>query len=270
MRVLVVGAGGHLGSEVARLASAAGHDVTGTATTAATGWNPLDIRDRAAVLSLVTATRPDLVVNTAYRQTEWSTCADGAAHVALAAESTGARLVHISSDALHAGRETPYPDDEPPTPVYMYGAAKAAAETAVRAIAPSAAIVRTSLIIGDQRSKQVQLALALARGTQPGALHTDEIRCPVDATDLAAATLELAHTDHAGPLNIAGPEPLTRAALGRLIAAAHGLPPDSIPTRTIAESTLGPRPATIILDTTHAAALLTTPLRPAAEALTPT
>ena len=33
-------------------------------------------------------------------------------------------------------------DDEPPTPVFPYGAAKAAAETAVAALAPGAVIVR--------------------------------------------------------------------------------------------------------------------------------
>ncbi len=265
MRVLVVGAGGHLGSEVARLASAAGHDVVGTATTSSSGWSPLDIRDRSAVSSLFSAVCPDVVVNTAYRASEWATCADGAAHVALAA--AGARLVHVSTDAVHGGRPDPYGDDEPPTPVYLYGAAKAAGETAVRAIAPTAALVRTSLIIGDERSKQVTMALELARGTRRGFLLTDEIRRPIDAADLAAAILDLAATDYAGPINIAGPQDVTRADLGRAVARAHGLDPAAIPVRTTAESGLGPRPGAIRLDSSRAYALLPTRIRPVAEAL---
>lgn len=269
MRTLVVGAGGHLGSEVARLASAAGGDVVGTATTAATGWSPLDIRDRSAVHTLTASVRPELVINTAYRASEWATCADGAANVALAAAAAGARLIHISTDAVHSGRPTPYLDEEPPTPINQYGAAKAAAETAVTAIDPSAILIRTSLIIGDVRSKQVQLSLAFARGEKQGALFTDQIRCPIDATDLAAAALELAATDYAGLINIAGPEAMSRADLGRLIAAAHGLDPTRIPTCTIAEGGLGASPADVRLDSTRAADLLKTPLRAPSKCLRP-
>ncbi|MFI7599708.1 SDR family oxidoreductase [Actinoplanes sp. NPDC049681] len=267
MRTLVVGASGHLGGEVARLASAAGGEVVGTATTGATGWSPLDVTDRAAVHTLISSVRPQLIVNTAYRADSWTICADGAANVALAASTVGARLVHVSTDAVHAGRPDPYGDDEPPSPVYLYGAAKAAGETAVRAIDPAAVVVRTSLIIGDQRSKQVQLALDLTTGRKQGALFTDEYRCPIDATDLAAAILELAASGYAGAINVAGPEALSRAGLGRLVAAAHGLDPEAVPTCTIAEGGLGARPGNLLLDSTRAAGLLKTPLRPASEAL---
>ncbi|MFI5937116.1 SDR family oxidoreductase [Actinoplanes sp. NPDC051494] len=267
MRTLVVGASGHLGSEVARLASAAGHDVVGTATTATGGWRPLDIRDNGAVHRLIKNVSPDLVVNTAYRATDWATCADGAAIVALATAAVGGLLVHISTDAVHAGRPTPYVDHDTPTPVNMYGAAKAAAETAVTAIDPSAILIRTSLIIGDTRSKQVELALAFARGEKPGALFTDQIRCPVDATDLASAALELAALEYVGLINVAGPEAMSRADLGRRIAAAHGLDPAAIRTCTIAEGGLATSPADVRLDSGLAVSLLKTPLRAVDEAL---
>ena len=227
----------------------------------------LDIRDRSAVLGYFARARPQVVVNTAYRVDSWASCADGAANVALAAREVGARLVHVSSDALHAGRPSPYLDADTPTPVHMYGAAKAAGETAVAAIDPAAVIVRTSLIIGDDRSKQVTLALELITGRRRGSLFTDEIRCPVHVTDLATAILELASTDYAGLINVAGPEAISRAALGRLIATAHGLNPADLPTCTLAEGGLGPRPADVRLDSTRAATLLKTRLRPASEAV---
>jgi dTDP-4-dehydrorhamnose reductase len=246
---------------VARQASASGHEVTGTSSA------DLDITDRSAVAALVGELRPRVIVSTAYRADSWPICADGAANVALAAARAGARLVHLSTDALHGGRPTPYLDNDPPTPVHTYGAAKAAAETAVAAIDPSAALIRTSLIIGDDRSKQVTLALDLATGRRSGALFSDEIRCPIAVQDLAAAVLELAGSGYAGLLNVAGPEALSRAELGRLIARSHGLDPSRIPTSTIAEGGLGPRPADVRLDSTRAAALLTTRLRPASETL---
>jgi dTDP-4-dehydrorhamnose reductase len=148
--------------------------------------------------------------------------------------------------------------------VHTYGAAKAAAETAVAAIDPSAVLVRTSLIVGA-RSKHVTMALDLAAGRRTGALFTDEYRCPVAVEDLAGAVLELAASEHAGLLNVAGPEVLSRADLGRLAAVRHGLDPARIPTGTIAASGLGARPARVVLDSSRAASLLRTRLRPASE-----
>ena len=267
MRTLVIGASGYLGGEVARLAAAAGGEVLGTATTDAGGWAGVDITDREAVRTLVRRIRPELVVNAAARGDSWTACADGAAHVALAAVEVGARLVHVSSDALHAGRPAPYPDDAVPTPIYPYGAAKAAAETAVAAIDPAAVLVRTSLIIGDERSKHVRLTLDLITGRARGALFTDEIRCPIAVTDLAAAILELATEGYAGLINVAGPQALSRAELGRLVAARHGLDPAAVPVCTIAEGGLGVRPAAVRLDSSLASGLLKTPLRGVSEAL---
>ncbi|MER7417476.1 hypothetical protein ABT346_11960 [Micromonospora peucetia] len=42
-----------------------------------------------------------------------------AAHVAYATAEAGARLVHVSSDAVHAGRPEPYADDEIRCPVHV-------------------------------------------------------------------------------------------------------------------------------------------------------
>lgn len=241
--------------------------LVGTSTTGAGGWLRLDITDRSAVLTLVSSVRPAVIVNAATRYGDWAVCADGAAHVALAAAEVGARLVHVSSDALHGGRPAPYLDADPPTPVNPYGAAKAAAETAVAAIDPRAVIVRTSLLIGDNRSTHIRLALDLISGRRSGALFTDEYRCPIAVQDLAAAIWELADSDYAGPINVAGPEALSRAELGRLVAARHGLDPASVPTQPSAEGGLGPRPADVRLDSSLAASILKTRLRPASECI---
>jgi len=267
MTLLVVGASGFLGGELCRQAVAAGDRVVGTyhSTTPdlpGVRLHRLDVRDRAAVHTLVAQVRPDAVVSTAYVYADWAVTADGAAHVALATVAVGARLVHLSSDAVHAGRPEPYGDDEPPSPVFPYGAAKAAAETAVRAIDPGAVLVRTSLIVGEG-SKQIQLCLDALDGR--ATLFTDEIRCPVDVVDLAAAVLELVPSDHAGPLNVAGPDAVSRAELGLLVArrltASVGMK-----TTTSAASGLR-RPTEVRLDSSRAAALLRTRLRGVTELL---
>ena len=167
-------------------------------------WHKLDIRCRDDVTALALRTRPDAIINAAYLQSDWATTADGGMHVALAAAGAGARLVHVSSDAVFSGTAPSYDETSPPDPVSPYGAAKAAAETAVKGIAPAAVIARTSLIVGDGDSKHERFVHALAAGGTGGALFTDEVRCPVHVTDLAAALLELAAAPYAGVCHVAG------------------------------------------------------------------
>jgi len=263
MTILIVGASGYLGSELVRQAAAAGHAVVGTSTTAAGGLVPVDITDRKSVHALISAVQPKLVINSTWGG--WRVSADGAATMAAEAAAVGARLVHVSSDALHAGRPTPYTEDDPPTPVTLYGAAKAAAETAVAAIDPSAVVVRTSLIYGTDAGKQESMVLGLLDG-RPGTLFTDEIRCPVHVADLAAALLELADSRFAGILNVAGPEAVSRAEFGALIARSRGLDAAALPTGLSTDAGLGPRPLDVRLDTSLARTVLRTRLRPVSEA----
>ncbi len=268
MTLLVVGGSGFLGGEVCRQAVAAGRRVVCTWHSAPVGVpgvavRRLDVTDRAAVRALLTRVRPDAVVATPYRYDDWAVTADGAANVAYAAAEVGARLVHLSSDALHAGRPAPYPDDEAPTPVYPYGAAKAAAETAVRAIDPGAVLVRTSLIVGEG-SKQIALCREALAGR--ATLFSDELRCPIDVTDLAAAVLELASSDYAGPLNVAGPDPVSRAELGLLVARQLGVDPAGLKTTTAVAAGVC-RPAEVRLDSSRAVGLLRTRLRGVTELL---
>jgi dTDP-4-dehydrorhamnose reductase len=262
-RLFVTGASGHLGGALARRAANAGWTVTGTSFSAS-GWERLDIRDRRAVEALVRRVRPDAVVHTAAGRDDWRVIADGAAHVALAASAVDARLVHVSSDAIFSGDDDRYDETAVPDPIYPYGAAKAAAETAVRAVAPAAAVVRTSLIIGDGRGGHELLTHRLVAGEVAGTLFTDQVRMPVHADDLADALLELAAGDYAGVLNVAGPDAISRYDLGVLVARRDGLDPAAVPAGHLAGSGLR-GPAVVLLDCARAAALLRTRLRGAHE-----
>jgi dTDP-4-dehydrorhamnose reductase len=259
-RILVIGASGHLGSRVARRAAAAGWSVVGTRqhTRTPTATERLDIRDLPAVRDLVHRVHPAVVVNAAAGRDDWRVMADGAAHVALAAVAAGARLLHVSTDALFSGRDGYYDESALPDPVYAYGAAKAAAETAVAAIDPGAALVRTSLILGDGQHEQ--LTRDLIAGRVRGALFTDMVRKPIQVADLADALLELATSDYRGVLNVAGADAINRYELGVLIARREGLDPTRIAAGSIAASGLR-LPTDVRLDTTRAVSLLRTRLR---------
>lgn len=224
----MTGATGVLGRVVVRQALALGHDVVGTSRRGGqvggrVEAEPVDVRDRPAVRRVVSGGRPDLVVHTAYAQDDWATTADGAAHVALAARAAGARLVHVSSDVVFSGADVTYAERAQPDPVSPYGAAKAAAETAVAAIDPSAVIARTSLIMGSRDSPMEIRVGGLLDGTATGELFTDDIRCPVHVADLAAALLELGFAGARGIRHVTGPDAVSRFEIGELIAARDGL-----------------------------------------------
>lgn len=240
---MITGGSGYLGAELVHQAAQQGRDVAATyytqramsATESASGttppgsitWHHLDVRDQRDTADSINRVRPAVIIHTAYRQDGpdlHAITALGAEHVAHAAQSIGARLIHLSSDVIFDGEaDRPYTETDPPTPISAYGAAKAESERLVAQACPGALIVRTSLIYGGaQVSKHEQLALDAADGKADIAFFTDEIRCPIVVADLARALLELADLDLGGVLHVAGADAVSRYQFACLVAAAHG------------------------------------------------
>ncbi|RPE44863.1 dTDP-4-dehydrorhamnose reductase [Streptomyces sp. Ag109_O5-1] len=271
MTVLIIGGSGFLGTELVRQAIAAGHETAATFTsrpgrTPGVAWQPLDVRDPARIAGLITDVAPSVVVNASSGHSDWAVTADGAIRVALAAAEQRCRLVHVSSDAVFSGTHVHYDESSLPDPVSPYGAAKAAAETAVRLLLPDAVVARTSLILGHGRSGHERMVHALAAGTRDGVLFTDDIRCPVHVEDLAAALWELALSDTAGVFHLAGPDALSRYDLGVLIARNQGLDGARLPAGRRADTDL-PGPLDVRLDSHATQERLRTRLRGAHEFL---
>jgi dTDP-4-dehydrorhamnose reductase len=274
-RLLVTGGSGYLGEAVVRAAH--GWAVTYTryrrppsSDLAGTGID-LDLRDAVETRRVFRAVQPDVVIHTAVsnsRPEEISSIAGAAQAVAGAAAAVGARLIHISSDAVLDGQNAPYQDGAQTNPLTPYGAAKATAEKIVLELHPAACVVRTSLIFGlvPQDKHTRWLANDVVSGRQVR-LYTDEICCPIWVENLAIALVELAAISHSGHLNIAGGKPISRWDFGVRVLDALGIPIDDNVVPALAATESPPRPRNRTLDIQLAAALLDTPLLAVDEAL---
>ena len=127
-------------------------------------------------------------------------------------------------------------------------------------------VARTSLIIGDGKSAHERVVHEIASGVRPGVLFTDDIRCPVHVTDLAAALMELASGDASGIHHLGGRDAMSRHALGVLIARRDGLDEARLPTGLRADSAQ-PGGLDVRLDSSATQRALRTTLRGADEFL---
>lgn len=243
MTILIIGGSGLLGTELVHQAAAAGHTTAATFATrpgsiAQVAWHALDLRDSEQPEAVVAEVAPRLIVNATSGGADWAVTAEGPVRLAMAAVKYGCRLVHVSSDAVFSGARVHYDETCLPDPVTPYGAAKAAAETGIRLVAPEAVIARTSLIIGDLQSPHVRMVHNLLADSRNGVLFTDDIRCPVHVADLATALLELAFGEANGVHHLAGADAVSRHELGVLIAERDGLDAARLPAGLRANSGL--------------------------------
>jgi dTDP-4-dehydrorhamnose reductase len=275
MRVLITGGGGLLGGELIRQAPPAVdvHATRRASPVKGAESHAVELSDADAVEALWMRVRPELVIHAAYSAAEGERDVWRATEsVVRACRASGAALVYMSTDALLDGERSPYDEAAVPGPVHEYGRWKARAELHVRAQMPEAAVIRTSLIVrAEPPDRNSAWVLDALRRGEPVRLFTDELRCPMAVEDLAAQLWEVALLPperRAGVWHLAGPEAVSRYALGVLIALRHGLDPSAI-TPAASASSPAPRPRDLRLLTTRADRELRTRARPVSTVLFP-
>jgi dTDP-4-dehydrorhamnose reductase len=252
VRVLITGAAGQLGTDLARHCAERGDEVVACDRAA------LDLGDRDSVAQAITSVRPDVVVNAG----AWTAVDDcesdpdrafrinalGVRWVSDAARRAGAHVVQISTDYVFDGtKPSPYVEWDPPAPVSVYGRSKLGGEQEVD---PSATVVRTAWVCGAHGSNMVKTVLRLA--DRPELAFVDDQRgSPSFTADLAVAIRRLAVARLPGVFHVTNQGETTWYGFVRDILELAGHDPGKV--RPIATAELdpprpAPRPANSVLD----------------------
>jgi dTDP-4-dehydrorhamnose reductase len=201
MKILVTGAGGQLSSELERLAAS-----YPAFELLALPVDALDITDRAAVDAVFERERPGACINAAAytavdkaeqdTETAYRVNADAVGYLAAASVRHGARFVHVSTDYVFDGKgNVPYREEDPATPLGVYGASKLRGEQLCLEADPSALIIRTAWVFSGYGNNFVKTMLRLMRERPSLSIVDDQRGCPTYAADLADAILNILSGD---------------------------------------------------------------------------
>ncbi|MET8385715.1 dTDP-4-dehydrorhamnose reductase [Streptosporangium canum] len=254
-RWLITGASGMLATELLGRLQAAGESVL------ALRRDELDLRDGPAVRHLVSACRPDTVVNCA----AWTAVDDAETHeaealavnghgvraLAEACERLGARLIQPSTDYVFDGTALdPYREDARTCPVNAYGRTKLVGEQAVLEVLPETGyVVRTAWLYGATGKNFVRTMADLERTRPSLDVVDDQVGPPTWAGDLAAGIIELGRTGPPpGVYHATGAGQTSWYGFAREIFELVGADPDRItPVSTKEFARPAPRPAYSVL-----------------------
>lgn len=258
MRVLITGAGGQLGIDVAAACAVAGDEVF------AFDREGLDIGSRSAAHNAITSLRPEAVINCA-AWTAVDAC-EGDPDRALALNGTavrwlaeashraGAHLVQVSTDYVFDGTlDRPYHEWDDTDPQSVYGLTKLIGEREALVLGPSATVVRTSWVCGRNGNNMVKAVMRLADAHPQMSFVDDQIGHPTFTHDLAPVLRRLALDRLSGVVHATNQGACSWYQFAGEVVAAMGKDPamvQPIATVDLQPARPAPRPANSVLDNT--------------------
>lgn len=198
MKILLIGKNGQVGWELARQLPSAFPD----ADLLAVDRSELDLADADAIVRVVRAARPDLIINcAAYTAVDQAEAEPQLAHavnarapdiLAQEVKRLGALLLHYSTDYVFDGTaRVPYDETAPTHPLSVYGASKLAGELAVGESGCAHLVLRTSWVYGLRGKNFLLTMRRLARERDELHVVNDQHGTPNWCGALAWASVEI-------------------------------------------------------------------------------
>jgi len=235
MKILVIGGGGQLGTKIVEQVRK-DHSLHATYMTRKprleeTRIHQADKTNRDIIQNLIKRLEPDAVIDTAaihnvdycetHREDAYRVNVEGTKNIAEACESTGAKMIFVSTDYVFDGRKGLYKETDPPNPVNYYGQSKLEGEKAVREACENHVIARTSVIyswvststLQSSSGKPLNFAMWLTQKLGKGEhvnIVTDQYSSPTLADSLAETLIKACEQDVTGLYHISGKTRINR------------------------------------------------------------
>lgn len=255
-KVLVLGGNGQLGTALKALFPEAEFvdreqfDITNPDSYESRSWRQYNTIINAAAFTAV-----DNAETSEGRTAAWAVNASAVKLMATVATENNLTLVHVSSDYVFDGTAEVHTEDEPFSPLGVYGQTKAAGDIAA-ATTPKHYIVRTSWVVGDGNNFVKTMKMLVEKGVKPSVVN-DQIGRLTFTDTLAAGIKHLLDTNAShGTYNLSNDgEPGSWADIAKAVYQQTGASADDVTPVTTAEyyagkENISPRPAQSTLDLT--------------------
>lgn len=228
-------------------------------------FTPVEITDSKKILNLLDKLNPEIIVHSAACR-EPDVCEKNPGftyELNVKATQTIAewcadkkkRLVYISTDYVFDGKNPPYNENDPISPVNIYGKTKAAGESHVRKL-DDHIIVRIPLQYGFSVSGEDSLIskiIAALKQNKTYKINNDQVRYPTLSDDVANAILDLLKNNYTGTVHLSSSSGLTRYEIWKSVAEVFDLKnskiiPTDEPVKQFAPRPLNSRLSTILYD----------------------
>lgn len=221
MKILITGCRGQLGNELTSVLSSGKSEIGAIpnellgASVIPVDVDELDISDYNAVLTFVSREKPDVIINSAamtnvdgcetMQDVAYKVNAAGVRNLAVAADTVGAKFLHVSTDYVFAGDGTvPYCEWDKTDPKSVYGKSKALGETYALSFCKKSFIVRTSWLYGYIGKNFVKTVRRVMKERGAMTVVNDQRGNPTNANDLAHHILKLIVTNEYGIYHCTG------------------------------------------------------------------
>jgi dTDP-4-dehydrorhamnose 3,5-epimerase len=221
--ILIVGANGQLGQALqaqypeAKAVDSSELDITNQEQVQNFEWNGV-----TTILNAAAYTNVDGAETAEGRVAAWRVNAVGSANLARVAIENDLTIVHISTDYVFDGSKETHTEDEPFSPLGVYGQSKAAGDVAV-ALVSKHYILRTSWVIGEGKNF-VRTMLGLGEKSIAPTVVADQVGRLTFTSELVKAIEHLVSSNAPhGTYNVSnGGEPASWAAITREIFKLAG------------------------------------------------